>query len=77
VERTDVTVSYLPASQLANEMGAPTLANMILSGKLLEAIGEYNEETVNKALDKCISARHADLKELNYKAMDIGRNFKE
>ena len=35
VERDDVDVYYIPATKLANENGAPTLANMILMGKLL------------------------------------------
>ena len=37
--------------------------------------GEYNEETVSAALGKCVSARHADLLELNKKAMETGRTF--
>lgn len=75
VERTDVQVFYVPASRLANESGSPTLANMILAGKLLEITQDYDEETVGRALEKCISARHADLLELNKKAMEIGRNY--
>jgi len=76
VKRSDVTVFYVPASKLASDNGAPTLANMILAGKLLEAVGEYNEENVTKALGKCISARHQDLLDLNYKVMQIGRSYK-
>ncbi len=76
VERNDVDVYYIPATSMAGEMGAPTLANMILTGKLLEITKEFSEDTVLKALEKCISARHKDLQELNKKAMDTGRNFK-
>ncbi len=75
VERTDVDVYYIPASRLAGEMGAPTLANMVLAGKLLQVVSEYDEENVGKALAKCISARHADLLDLNFKAMDTGKTF--
>ena len=75
VERTDVDVYYIPATAMAGEMGAPTLANMILTGKLLEITDDFTEETVQKALGKCISARHQDMLELNKKAMDTGRNF--
>ena len=77
VKRTDVTVFYIPASKLASDNGAPTLANMILAGKLLETVGEYDEENVQKALAKCISARHQDLLELNHKVMQIGRSYAE
>ena len=76
VERDDVSVYYVPATRLAGENGAPTLANMILMGKLLEVFGEYDEEAVKKALGKCISARHADLLDLNLKCMEIGRDYR-
>ena len=75
VERTDVDVYYIPATTMAGDMGAPTLANMILTGKLLEITNDYSEEAVNKALEKCISVRHKELQELNKKAMDTGRHF--
>jgi len=77
VKRSDVTVFYIPASKLASDNGAPTLANMILAGKLLETVGEYDEENVTKALGKCISARYQDLLDLNHKVMQIGRNYTE
>lgn len=75
VTRTDVDVYYVPASKMANDMGAPTLANMVLAGKLLDIVKEYDEEDVSKALGKCISARHADLLDLNFKAMDLGKKY--
>ena len=76
VTRDDVNVYYVPATKMAGEIEAPTLATMILMGKLLEVFGEYSEEEVRKALGKCVSARHADLLELNLKAMELGRDFK-
>ena len=75
VERDDINVYYVPATRLAGENGAPTLATMILMGKLLQVCGEYDEEYVKKALGKCISARHADLLDLNLKCMEIGRDY--
>ncbi|MBR3357530.1 MAG: 2-oxoacid:acceptor oxidoreductase family protein [Solobacterium sp.] len=77
VQRTDVDVYYVPATRLADANGTGKLANMILMGKLLDVLGDYNEETVNKALAKCISARHADMLEFNRKAMEIGKNYSE
>ena len=75
VARDVVDVYYVPATKLAGEHGAPTLANMILMGKLLGVFSEYEEENVRKALGKCVSARHADLLELNLKCMEIGRDY--
>ena len=76
VARDDVQVYYLPATTMAGEAGTPTLANMILMGRLLDVLGEYDEEMVDKALGKCISARHADLFDANKNAMDMGRAYR-
>ncbi|MBE6589615.1 MAG: 2-oxoacid:ferredoxin oxidoreductase subunit gamma [Ruminococcaceae bacterium] len=74
VARDDVKVFYIPATKLASENGMPTLANMIIVGKLLKELGDFNEESINAALKKVISAKHADMMEINVKAMSIGAN---
>ena len=38
VERTDVHVHYIPATQMAKDAGFSTLANMILTGKVLKEL---------------------------------------
>ena len=40
VQRQDVTVYYVPATQMASDNNMPTLANMILMGKVLAVLGE-------------------------------------
>ena len=40
VERTDVTTFYVPATAMASESGITTLANMILTGKILKELGD-------------------------------------
>ncbi len=77
VVRTDVNVCYVPATKLANEASFPTLANMILVGKLLTIFGEYDLPNVEAALGKCISARHRDLYDLNLRAVQIGAEYSE
>lgn len=74
VKRTDVTVHYIPATGLANENGMPTLANMIIVGKVMAELGEFNEEGINAALGKVISARHADMLDFNLKALNLGKD---
>lgn len=61
VERDDVTVFYVPASKLAEENGLKGLANIILVGKLRKELAFCTEETLDKALQKCIPARKADM----------------
>ena len=69
---TDVTAYYVPATRLANENGIPTLANMILMGNILKVMGEFKEESVLSALKKVISAKHADMLDVNLKALKTG-----
>ena len=73
--RDDVTVYYIPATRLASENGMPTLANMIIVGKILKVFDDFNEESVRAALSKVISAKHADMLEVNLKAMQIGADY--
>ena len=72
VVRDDVNVVYIPATGLASENGMPTLANMIIVGKILKLYDEFNAEGVNAALGKVISARHQDMLQFNLKAMELG-----
>ena len=76
VSRTDVTSCRIPATQMAADNALDGLANMIIMGKVLEDAGEYDEAAVEKALGKCISARHADLLDKNCAALLLGRDFK-
>lgn len=72
VERDDVSVFYIPATRLAGENGMPTLANMIIVGKVLSELNDFAPESVDVALSKVISAKRADMAEVNKKAMQIG-----
>ncbi len=75
VMRDDVTVYYIPATKMAGDNGMPTLANMIIMGKLLHVLGEYNEESVIATLKKVISAKRADMLETNRRAMQLGADY--
>lgn len=74
VQRDDVTVHYVPATQLASDNNMSTLANMIIMGKLISESGGFDDESLTNTLKKVISARHADMLETNLKAMKIGRD---
>ncbi len=75
VVRDDVKVFYIPATALASENNMPTLANMIIMGKVLKELNEFTDESVGDALKKVISAKHADMMEINRKALEIGANL--
>ena len=76
LERSDVKAVYVPATRLAVENDMPSLANMILTGKILEEMGEFDADGVQAALKKVVSAKHPEMFDLNLKALQIGRDFK-
>ena len=76
VEREDVNVFYVPANKLAQEIGAPTLANMIMIGKFIKETGAVSYENLEDGLKKVVSAKRADMFDINLKAIETGYNFK-
>lgn len=75
VERTDVTTFYVPATAMASESGITTLANMILTGKILKELSQFDEAGVENALRKVVSAKHPEMYEVNLKALTMGRDY--
>ena len=75
VTRTDVTVFKVPATQLASDNGMPTLANMILLGKILKELDDFDADSITAALNKVISAKRADMMDVNRKALQIGADY--
>ena len=75
VERTDVDVFYIPATQLANEQGISTLANMIITGKLLKEVEELGFDGIDAPLAKVVSARRQNLLEVNKTALKLGYDY--
>ena len=77
VVRTDVDAYYIPATKLAQELGIPTLANMIIIGKMIKETGIVTLENACEAMKKVVSARHQDLLDANIKALQAGYNYAE
>ena len=75
VERTDVEVFYIPATQLAKDAGFSTLANMILTGKVLKVIDTLAYEGNKETLESFIPAKKAGLIDVNLKALQIGYDY--
>ncbi len=75
VEREDVTVFYIPATQMAKDEGMTTLANMIIVGHLLENHPELSFDGTNEVVEKLVPAKKAALKELNMKALNMGMTY--
>ena len=76
VERTDVEAYYVPATQMASDNGLSGLANMILAGKLMKEMGDFeDEEAVINSLKKVVSVKHPEMFEKNLQALKLGRDY--
>ena len=75
VEREDVDAYYIPATKIASDENLPGLANMIILGMMIKKSGIMPYENVEKALNKVVSAKKANLLELNKKAIQIGYDY--
>lgn len=75
VARTDVEAFYIPATRMAAEAGVPTLANMIMLGKLIKETGAVSFSDLEGVFAKIVSAKRQDLIAANLKALELGYNF--
>ncbi len=76
VERTDVEVFYIPATQMAKDNGIATLANMIIVGHLLQNQPELSFDGADAVVSQLVPPKKAALVELNMKALNLGKEFK-
>ena len=75
VERTDVEVFYIPATQMAKDNGIGTLANMIIVGHLLQNHPELSLEGVDAVVRDLVPPKKAALVELNMQALQLGSQY--
>ena len=76
VERDDVDVFYIPATQMAADMGISGLANMILLGAVIRETACIKEDTLPDALHHVIPARKAEMFDFNMQAIQAGKEYK-
>ncbi len=74
-ERSDIDAYYIPATKMAADEGIPTLANMIMLGKMIKETGVVSIENATEAMKKVVSAKKADLLDANIKALMTGYNY--
>ena len=75
VERTDVQVFYIPATQMAKDNGIASLANMIIVGHLLQNHPELSFDGADAVVSQLVPPKKAALVELNMKALNLGKEF--
>ena len=76
VDRTDVQVFYIPATQLAKDESLGNLANMIIMGSLLQNHPELSFNGTAEVVSKLVPPTKAALVELNMKALTMGKDDK-
>ena len=75
VNRDDVDVYYIPATKMASEAGVPTLANMILLGKVIKETEVISLDGMRTMFEKIISAKRQNLIDNNLTAIELGYNY--
>ena len=75
VERSDVEVFYIPATQIAKDAGFATLANMVLMGKVMRECDAVSYDGNKATLEAFIPAKKAALIDVNCQALQTGYDF--
>lgn len=70
--RDDLKVYYVPANEIALELGNAKVANMVMLGAYLEITKTVSVESVMKALGKVFGESKAHLMKINEDAMNRG-----
>ncbi|MDF2570198.1 MAG: 2-oxoacid:acceptor oxidoreductase, alpha subunit [Sporomusa sp.] len=73
-QRDDINIVAVPATELANEIGNSSLANMVCLGALLPALSLVNMDSVKKAMDEVVGKKKPELYDLNVAAINKGMN---
>lgn len=75
-DRCDVSVQYIPASQMAQDNGLNGMANIVLLGGVLKSCADslngINLETLKAAFKHIIPQTKQELTEKNIKALTLG-----
>lgn len=80
VSRSDVKAVYIPANEVANELGNARVANMVMLGAYIELNNPVGLATVKETLQKLFGASKSHLIPVNEQALEKGaelaRSFK-
>ena len=73
-DRADLTAMSCPATQLAESLGEPRCANIIMAGFLAERMDVFDADTMRRCLD-AVLAKKPHLLEQNRAAFNLGRTY--
>ncbi|WP_430884890.1 2-oxoacid:acceptor oxidoreductase family protein [Fusibacter sp. JL216-2] len=72
VSRSDVKAIYIPANEVANELGNARVANMVMLGAYIELNSPVELATVKETLTKLFGASKSHLIPVNEQALEKG-----
>lgn len=75
VERKDLNVFYVPASELAEKNNIVGLANVVLVSKLFHELKFASMEIIDKAIEFCVPKSKENMLDMNKQAARIGACF--
>jgi 2-oxoglutarate ferredoxin oxidoreductase subunit gamma len=75
--RDDIALAYVPANDLASELGNVKMANVVLLGALLATRPMLPPEAVKQAMEDHIPQRRKQIIEPNKRALDRGMQYAE
>jgi 2-oxoglutarate ferredoxin oxidoreductase subunit gamma len=70
--RKDIRVYYIPANELAEELGDARVAGNVILGALLELTGVVSLDAVERSLREVLPAHRHKLIPLNRRALETG-----
>jgi len=74
-QRADITNVFIPANELAEELGNKRLLNMVALGALLSQMPVLTIKAIEQALSNHLPERHKKLLPVIYKALQTGAEF--
>ena len=75
--RSDIDVYYIPANEIADELGNGRVANIVMLGAVLAATGIVKPETCISCLAASFGEKKAHLIPVNEKAIAAGKEYFE
>ena len=70
--RDDIKVYYVPANDIANELGNGRIVNMVMLGAYLEASGAAKQDTIMEIITEIFSGKKASVIPVNKEALVRG-----
>ena len=73
--RDDIRLVEIPASEIADDLGNPRVANLVMAGAYANFSKLIDYEDVVKAMPKLLPARRQDMLEINLAAIEKGYSY--